>query len=99
MSNKRERLMVGNIKDHAFYGRMRQLPPQEVAAWIVGEQPVESVEPALRKQAFRRIGKHITVGKAERSRYGFNSDTNGEIARAMEWAFQAGIRAARNANS
>jgi hypothetical protein len=33
----------------------------------------------------------FTQGKTERAKYGFNSDTNGEIARAMEWAFQAGV--------
>ena len=46
------------------------------------------------RKRFARVAKHITVGKAERTKYGFNSDTNGEIARAMEWAFQAGIKAA-----
>jgi hypothetical protein len=41
------------------------------------------------------VAKRITGSKAERSKYGFNSDTNGEIARAMERAFKAGQRAAR----
>ncbi|KQV54641.1 hypothetical protein [Caulobacter sp. Root342] len=87
--------MTFSIKDHPFYVRMKQLPPQEVAAWVLGEAPVEKAEAKLRKEAFRRVAKHITAGKAERSKHGFNSDTNGEIARAMEWAFQAGLKAAR----
>lgn len=92
--------MAGSIKDHPLYVRMKQLPPQEVAAWVLDDQPIEAAAAPLRKEAFRRIAKHITAGKAERSKYGFNSDTNGEIARAMEWAFQAGMSAARqNAKS
>jgi hypothetical protein len=83
-----------SIKDHPFYVRMKQLPPQEVAGWVLGTTPIQGADPALRKSAFRRVAKHITGGKAERAKYGFNSDTNGEIARAMEWAFQAGFRAA-----
>ena len=70
-----------------------QLPPAQVAEWVLGEIPVEEAEKTKRKDAFRRVAKHITAGKAERSKYGFNSDTNGEIARAMEWAFQADIKA------
>lgn len=87
--------MTGSIKDHPFYVRMKQLPPGEVAAWVLGDTPVEAADGPLRKEAFRRVAKKITTGKAERSRYGFNSDTNGEIARAMEWAFQAGLKTAR----
>jgi hypothetical protein len=87
--------MTGSIKDHPFYNRMKQLPPQEIAAWVLGDTPVEMAEGPRRKEAFRRVAKHITAGRAERSKYGFNSDTNGEIARAMEWAFQAGLRAAQ----
>ncbi len=89
--------MVLSIKDHPFYIRLKQLPPREVAAWVLGETPIEAAEPKLRKDAFRRVAKNITSGKAERSKYGFNSDTNGEIARAMEWAFQAGQKASRKA--
>lgn len=85
-----------SIKDHPFYIRMKQLPPDEVAEWVLGETPIEVAEKDARKQAFRRIAKHITFGKAERTKYGFNSDTNGEITRAMEWAFQAGIRASKS---
>ena len=81
-----------------MYVRMKQLPPQEVAQWILGPTAVESAAPGLRKEAFRRVAKHITTGKAERTKYGFNSDTNGEIARAMEWAFQAGLRVADKSN-
>jgi len=73
---------------------MKQLPAQDVAQWVLGEIPVEKAEPRLRREAFRRVAKNITQGKAERAKYGFNSDTNGEIARAMEWAFQAGQKAA-----
>ena len=82
--------MAGSIKDHPLYIRMKQLPPQEVAAWLLGKTPIERADDTLRTDAFRRIAKHITAGKAERKKHGFNSDTNGEIARAMEWAFQAG---------
>lgn len=91
--------MTFSIKDHPFYIRMKQLPPQQIAAWVLGETPVEQAEPKLRKEAFRRVAKKITSGKAERSKYGFNSDTNGEIARAMEWAFQAGLKAGRAKSS
>ncbi|MVA58519.1 hypothetical protein [Agrobacterium vitis] len=86
---------MGNfsIKDHPLYVRMKQLPPDEVAAWVLGEIAVEGADKAKRKEAFRRVAKHITTGKAERTKYGFTSDTNGEIARAMEWAFQAGMKA------
>ena len=87
--------MVGSIKDHPFYIRMKQLPPQEVAEWVLGVTPVEHADKSLRKEAFRCVAKHITAGKAERAKYGFNSDTNGEIARAMEWAFQARMKAAK----
>lgn len=87
--------MVGSIKDHPFYVRLQQLPPEEVARWVLGDIPVEQADARLRKDAFRQVAKRITGGKAERSKYGFNSDTNGEIARAMEWAFKAGQRAAR----
>jgi hypothetical protein len=34
-------------------------------------------------------------GREERTKYGFNSDTNGEIARAMEWAFRAGQKSVK----
>lgn len=85
-------MTVRSIKDHPLYIRMKQLPPEEVAAWVLGEVPVEEAVKAMRKEAFRRVAKHITAGKAERSKYGFNSDTNGEIARAMEWAFLSGVR-------
>ncbi len=81
-----------SIKDHPFYIRMKQLPPQEVAAWVLGDTQVEDAEAQDRKTAFRRVAKHITSGRAERTKYGFNSDTNGEIARAMEWAFKAGVK-------
>ena len=86
--------MLRSIKDHPFYIRMKQLPPDEVATWVLGETPVEQAEKPKRTEAFRRVAKHITAGKAERAKYGFNSDSNGQIARAMEWAFQAGIKAA-----
>ena len=33
--------MTFSIKDHPFYIRMKQLPPQEIAAWVLGETPVE----------------------------------------------------------
>lgn len=79
-----------SIKDYPLYVRMKQLPPKEVAEWILGNTPVEKAEAKNRKAAFRRIAKHIMGGRAERTKYGFNSDTNGEIARAMEWAFKAG---------
>lgn len=87
--------MTISIKDHPFYIRMKQLPPQEVADWVLGGTPINQAEAALRKAAFRRVAKHITSGKAERAKYGFNSDTNGQIGRAMEWAFQAGMKAAQ----
>lgn len=90
--------MVGSIKDHPFYIRLKQLPPQKVAAWVLGDIPVEKADGRLRKEAFRRVAKKITSGKAERSKYGFNSDTNGEITRAMEWAFQAGLKTAQIQN-
>lgn len=83
-----------SIKDHPLYIRMKQLPPEEVAALILGEMQVQKVDRTRRKDAFRKIAKHITGARAERTKYGFNSDTNGEIARAMEWAFQAGTKAA-----
>ena len=83
-----------SIKDHPFYIRMKQLPPEDIAAWVLSEVSIEQADKTQRKEAFRRVAKHITSGKAERAKYGFNSDTNGEIARAMEWAFQAGIKAA-----
>lgn len=82
-----------SIKDHPCYLRMKVLPPAEVAAWVLDTTPVEEAGKSERKAAFRRIAKHITQGKVERTKYGFNSDTNGEIARAMEWAFQAGLKA------
>lgn len=84
-----------SIKDHPLYIRMKQLPPKEVAAWVLGDAPVEQAEAKERKAAFRRVAKHIMGGRAERTKYGFNSDTNGEIARAMEWAFKAGQKAAK----
>jgi hypothetical protein len=90
--------MTGSIKDHPLYIRMKQLPPQEVAAWVLGDVPIETADGPLRKEAFRRVAKKITSGRTERSKYGFNSDTNGEIARAMEWAFQAGLSAAQLQN-
>ena len=55
---------------------------------------MEATDKARRRDIFRRVAKHIMTGRAERTRYGFNSETNGEIARAMEWAFQAGTKAA-----
>lgn len=81
-----------SIKDHPLYVRMKQLPPDKVAAWVLGDEQIESVAKSRRMEAFRRVAKHITTGRAERTKYGFNSDTNGEIARAMEWAFQVGMR-------
>jgi hypothetical protein len=83
-----------SIKDHPFYLRMKQLPPGEVAAWVLGDLPIEEADKSTRHEAFRRIAKNIAQGKAERAKHGYNSDTNGETARALEWAFQAGGRAA-----
>ena len=85
---------MSRLKDHPLYQRMGQLPPDEVATWVAGETPVEATDKATRRDIFRRVAKHIMTGRAERTKYGFNSDTNGEIARAMEWAFQAGMKAA-----
>jgi hypothetical protein len=82
-----------SIKDHPLYERIRQATPVEAASWVIGELPIEEADKSQRKEAFRSVARKITGGKAERTKYGFNSDTNGEIARAMEWAFQAGIRA------
>lgn len=82
--------MVGSIRDHPFYVRLKQLHPKDVALSALGKIPIEDAEPRQRKEAFRQVAKNITKGKTERAKYGFNSDTNGEIARAMEWAFQAG---------
>jgi len=84
-----------SIKDHPFYPRLAALPPAQVATWVLGATPIEAAEAPMRKDAFRCVAKRITGGRAERSKYGYNSDTNGEIARAMEWAFQAGLKAAR----
>lgn len=84
-----------SIKDHPFYEHMKALPPADVASWVLGEQRIEEVGKDQRKNAFRHVAKHIMLGRAERTKYGFNSDTNGEIARAMEWAFQAGLKAAK----
>lgn len=86
-----------SIKDHPFYHRMKVLPPAEVASWVLGQQPVEDADKGQRKKAFRHVAKHIMSGRVERTKFGFNSDTNGEIARAMEWAFQAGLKAASKA--
>ena len=90
-----ERGRMVSIKDHPFYERLRQLSPKEVAAWILGDVPVEDADTSQRKAAFRSIAKHITTGRAERTKFGFNSDTNGEIARAMEWAYKAGQRSTK----
>ncbi|MFN4311806.1 MAG: hypothetical protein ACK4FK_14580 [Ferrovibrio sp.] len=87
--------MVRSIKDHPLYDRLKQLSAKEVAEWALEEVPIEQADKDQRKKAFRIIARHITVGKAERAKYGFNSDTNGEISRAMEWAFQSGIKAAK----
>lgn len=86
-------MTLRSIKDHPFYIRMKLNPPEEVAAWVLGEVAIEETDAKDRKAAFRRVAKDITSGKAERTKYGFNSDTNGEIARAMEWAFKAGMKA------
>lgn len=83
------------LKDHPFYERLRTLPPAEVVSWVLCEQPIEEAGKDERKTAFRHVAKHIMTGRAERTKFGFSSDTNGEIARAMEWAFQAGMKAAR----
>lgn len=48
-----------------------------------------------RKVAFRPIAKHIIGGRAERTKYGCNTDTNGEFARAMERTFKSGQKAAK----
>jgi hypothetical protein len=88
--------MVGSIKDHPFYIRMKQLPAEDVAGWALGSVPIAQADKGLRREAFRQVAKHITAGKAERAKYGFNSDTNGEIVRAMEWAFQAGLKSANS---
>ncbi|PVM93623.1 hypothetical protein [Caulobacter endophyticus] len=62
--------MTFSIKDHPFCIREKPLPPQEIAAWVLGETLVEQAKPKLRKEAFRRVAKKITSGKAERSKYG-----------------------------
>ena len=85
---------MSRLKDHPLYQRMRQLPPDEVATWVAGETPVEAIDKATLRDIFWRVAKHIMTGQAERTKYGFNSDTSGEIARAMEWAFQASMKAA-----
>lgn len=86
-------MMGYSIKDHPFYQRMKVVSAAQAASWILGDIPVENADKAKRKEAFRRVAKSITSGKSERAKHGFNSDTNGEIARAMEWALQAGLKA------
>jgi len=86
-------MALRSIKDHVFYNHMKQMPLEEVAAWVLGETPIIEAEAQNRKAAFRRIAKRIMSSRETRTKYGFNSDTNGEIARAMEWAFKAGMKA------
>ena len=82
------------IKNHPLYPRMKVLPPAEVSSWVLGQRPIEEADKGQREETFRHVANHIMSSRAERTKYGFNSDTNGEIARAMEWAFQAGLKAA-----
>ncbi len=88
--------MNRNIKDHPFYPRLAVVPPAEAASWVLGATPIEEAGKKDRMAAFRRIAKRIMGGREERTKYGFNSDANGEIARAMEWAFQAGQKSVKN---
>lgn len=88
--------MTRSIKDHPLYPRLAVVPPAEAASWVLGSTPIEDANRRDRAAAFRRIAKRIMGGREERIKYGFNSDTNGEIARAMEWAFQAGRKAAQS---
>lgn len=78
------------ISDHPMYPRMRAVSPKEAASWIIADKDIETVDKSERKKAFKEIGRKIISGRAERKKYGFNSDSAGEIARALEWAFKAG---------
>lgn len=91
--------MNRSIKDHPFYPRLVVVPAAEAASWVLGAIPIEEANKKDRMAAFRCIGKRIMGGREERTKYGFNSDTNGEIARAMEWAFQAGQRSVQHGGS
>lgn len=88
--------MNRSIKVPPFYPRLAVVQPAEAASWVLGATPIEEAEKKDRMAAFRGIAKRIMGGRDERTKYGFNSDTNGEIARAMEWAFQAGQRSEKN---
>jgi len=54
--------MLRSIKDHPLYIRMKQLPPDEVATWVLGETPVEQAEKLKRAEAFRRPVVGFYVG-------------------------------------
>lgn len=84
-----------SIKDHPHYVRMKHVAPQEVASWVLGDTRVEDADAKDRKAAFRRVAKRIMTTRAERKKRGFTSDTNGEIARAMAWAFKEGVKAGK----
>lgn len=85
-----------SVKKHPFYARMQYISPAEIASSVLGNVPIEHADKLLRKDAFRRVAKDITRGKAERAKYGFTFDANGQIARAMEWAFQAGVKSVKS---
>ena len=78
------------ISDHPMYPRMRTVPAEEAASWVIADKNIATVDKSERKKAFKEIGRNIISGRSERKKYGFNSDSASEIARALEWTFKAG---------
>ncbi|MET2832286.1 hypothetical protein [Mesorhizobium shangrilense] len=86
--------MVVSMKDHPFYERMRTVPLNEAAS-MISTTPVDRAPKDLRRRIFREFARLLLVNRAERKKYGFNSDSGGEIVRGLEQAYQAGVEAAK----
>lgn len=81
--------MSYSIKDHPFYPRMRQLSCGKLVE-IHGLELPENLSKAERLKLFKKLVGEIRARHKERTSFGFKSDLNAELARAMEWAFQGG---------
>ncbi|WP_226554813.1 hypothetical protein [Celeribacter naphthalenivorans] len=85
--------MGRSIKGHPFQERLKAVP-LKMAASFVSDSAVEDADKATRAKIFREFGRLVIGKHKERRKYGFNSDPGGEIARGLEQAFQAGLKAA-----
>ncbi len=87
--------MMGRMQDHPLYQRLRTVSLKECSL-LTTSAPLERADREARNQIFKEFARILISGRNERSKYGFSSNTAGEVSRALEQAFQAGQRSAQD---